>query len=120
MKKIACVLMACLFIFSVASCGATDNSKLVGNYELSKAEGVGINLTGEQIDALKAIGMTATLEIKDNNTAVMDLFGEKLNFTYNLTKMIFTCEGKDEKFTFDGKKIAFNNEGRSLEFTKID
>lgn len=112
--------MACLFIFSAASCGAVDNSKLVGTYELSKAQGVGISLTSEQIDALKAIGMTATLEIKDDNTAVMDLFGEKLNFTYNLRKMIFTFEGKDEKFTFDGNIIAFNNEGRALEFTKAD
>ena len=118
MKKVACLIITCLLLFAAVSCGTTDNSKFVGTYELSKAQGVGINLTSEQIDALKAIGMTATLEIKADNTAVMDLFGEKLNFTYDLRKMIFTYEGKDEKFTFDGNIVAFNNEGRALEFTK--
>ena len=68
---------------------------------------------------MKAIGLTATLEIKDDGTAVMDIFGEKLNLTYDLRKMTFTYEGKDEKFTFDGSRVAFNNEGRSLEFTKV-
>ncbi len=125
MKKAACVFLSFLFVFSLASCGAIGNSagadpsKYVGTYELTKAQGVGINLTSEQIDALKVVGMTATLEMKDDNTAVMDLFGEKLDFTYDLKKMIFIHEGKNEKFTFDGEKIAFNNEGRELEFTKI-
>ena len=119
LKKISCILITFLFVLTLVSCGSVNKSKIVGTYELSKAEGVGISLTQEQIDSMKAIGLTATLEIKDDNTAVMDIFGEKLDFTYDLRKMVFTYEGKDEKFTFDGEKIAFNNEGRALEFTKI-
>ncbi len=119
MKKISCILITFLFVLTLVSCGSVNKSKIVGTYELSKAEGVGISLTQEQIDSMKAIGLTATLEIKDDNTAVMDIFGEKLDFTYDLRKMVFTYEDKDEKFTFDGEKIAFNNEGRALEFTKI-
>lgn len=119
LKKAACVIISFLFIFTLVSCGAADNSKIVGTYQLTKAQGVGINLTSEQIDSLRAIGMTATLEMNDDNTAVMDIFGEELHFTYDIGKMIFIYEGKKEKFTFDGEVIAFNNEGRELEFTKV-
>ncbi len=119
MKKIAIAISVCILTLFISSCSAVDKSKFIGEYELSKAEGVGISLSQEQIDSMKAIGLTATLEIKDDGTAVMDIFGEKLNLTYDLRKMTFTYEGKDEKFTFDGSRVAFNNEGRSLEFTKV-
>ena len=118
MKKLTCATIVCLFLLSLCSCSKVKKSDFVGSYELSKAEGVGISLTQEQIDAMKAIGLSATLDIKEDNTAIMNVFGEEIHFTYDLRKMIFTCEGKDEKFTFDGKTIAFNNEGRKLEFTK--
>ena len=118
-KKMTCIAIICLFVLSLASCGAVDKSKIVGKYELSRAEGVGISLTKEQIDAMKVLGMTFTFEVKDDGTAFMDVFENQVDFTYDLRKMTFTCDGKDEKFTFDGEKIAFNNEGRKLEFTKI-
>lgn len=119
MKKVVCGIVTILFVLLLVSCSTVNKSKLVGNYELSRAEGVGINLTQTQIDSMKALGLTATLEVKDDGTATMELFGEKMDFTYDLKKMIFSYNGKDEKFTFDGEKIAFNNEGRKLEFTKV-
>ena len=109
-----------MLLFSLASCSSINKSKFVGTYELTRAEGVGINLTREQIDSMKAVGITATLEIKDDGTAAMDVFGEKVELTYDLRKMTFSCNGKEEKFTFADDVVAFNNEGRKLEFTRID
>lgn len=120
MKKLAYMIIACLFVFSLASCSSVRKSDFVGVYELSKAEGVGVSLSQAQIDSMKAIGLTSTLEVMEDNTAHMKLFDEvDLTFTYDLSKMTFEYEGKKEKFTFDGKTIAFNNEGRKLEFTKV-
>ena len=50
MKKIAGIVITFLFVLSLASCSGVSQDKFVGKYELSKAEGVGISLTQEQID----------------------------------------------------------------------
>ena len=118
-KKIAGIVITFLFVLSLASCSGVSQDKFVGKYELSKAEGVGISLTQEQIDSMKALGLSASLEVKSDGTAVMDFIDEQIEFTYNLRKMTFSHDGKEENFTFDGEKIAFNNEGRKLEFTKV-
>ena len=119
LKKTACMILTVLLAIFLVSCSRVNKSDFVGRYELSRAEGVGINLTQEQIDSMKVVGLTAILEINDDGTAKMDIFGEKLELTYDLRKMTFSCEGKEEKFTFEGDKVAFNNEGRKFEFTKI-
>lgn len=117
-KKITGIVIACLFIFSLSSCGFMKKSQIVGTYDLVSATGNGVSITESQMDTMKALGMTATLEVRDDGTATMDLFGEKMELTYNLNKMVFSSNGSDAKFTFDGTEIAFSEDGTSLVFTK--
>ena len=117
-KKITGSVIACLFIFSLSSCGFMKKSQIVGTYDLVSATGNGVSITESQMDTMKALGMTATIEVRDDGTATMDLFGEKMELTYNLNKMVFSSNGSDAKFTFDGTEIAFSEDGTSLVFTK--
>lgn len=118
MKKAVCAMMTCVIFFSLASCGAMLKSEIVGTYDWVSATGNYMNITEEQIDALKAIGVSATLEVRDDGTATMDIAGEKTELTYNLNKMTFTSDGKTFKFTFDGKKLTFTGNGSVLVFVK--
>ena len=112
--------MACVILFALASCGAMLKSEIVGTYDWVSATGNYMNITEEQIDALKAIGVSATLEVRDDNTAEMDIYGNKVEITYNLSKMIFIVNGKNTKFTFDGSKITIVSNGTTMVFLKRD
>ena len=118
MKKIAAVLTLCLLVFALASCGSADNSKIIGTYDLVSASGNRINVTQDQIDTLKAIGMTATLEVNDDGTAVMNLFDKKYDMTYDISKMIFVIDGKNAKFKCDGTTLTLSDSDAKLVFEK--
>ena len=119
MKKTASIILTFLFVLTLASC-ASMKKKIVGTYELTKAEGSGISITEQQLQAAKLLGMTATLEVRSDGTATLDVFGEKTELTYNLDKMVFTNDGDDAKFTFDGKTIVISEDDTRMEFKKVE
>ncbi len=118
MKRIASAIVVCLFVLTLASCASMKKAQIVGTYDLVSASGSGINFTEKEINAMKALGMSATLVVREDGTASMDVYGEKLELTYDLNKMVFTAEGSDAKFTFDGSRISFSEDGTTLVFEK--
>ena len=77
-------------------------------------------ITEEDIQMLKELGLVATLECFEDGTAVLDLFGEKMDLTYDTQKMIFVIEGQETKFKYDGGKIMITEGDDSLTFTPAE
>ncbi len=111
--------LALLLLLSLCSC-SSSKEKIVGTYDLISANGGGMNLSEERIEQFRAMGLTATLEVRDDNTAEMDIFGQKVEMTYNFSKMIFTTNGKNTKFKFDGSSITIVSNGTTMVFEKRD
>lgn len=122
MKRIktgVCAILALLLLFSLSSCD-TAKGKIVGVYDLVSARGGGMDISDEKMEEFKAMGLSATLEVREDNTAGMDIYGSKVEMTYNLSKMIFTVDGKNTKFTFDGSRITIVTNGTTMVFVKRD
>jgi hypothetical protein len=118
-KSCVCALLALILVFSLASCD-TAKEKIVGTYDLVSSRGGGMDISEQQMEIFRASGLSATLEVRDDNTAEMDIYGNKVEMTYNLSKMIFIVNGKNTKFTFDGSKITIVSNGTTMVFLKRD
>ena len=113
-----CLLTSLFLLFALVSCSAVRKSDLVGTYDLVSITGGGMNLTEEQVDAMEAIGMTSTLEIREDDTAIMDIYGTQTRYGYQISKMIFTADGKNTKFRFDGSRITIEAGSATIVFEK--
>ena len=99
----------CFFCFGRAN--------VVGSYELT-----GIERNGEDqsssLDILEGLGMTASLELKDDKTGELDLFGEKTPLTFDGNQI--TMNGVSTEFTYKDGQLSLENNGAKLTFTKIN
>ena len=112
-------MIACLLVFSLVSCAGLKKSEIVGTYELISFAAGSTSYTEEQLSTLKAAGKTATLEIREDNTATMDLFGMTNEMTYNASTGIFVLKGQNVKATFKDGILTLKDNSGTMEFRKI-
>lgn len=91
-------------------------TRLVGNYNLT-----GLYANGEDQSANlqfmeSTFGATATMELRDDGTGTMELFGEPVNFTYDKDKLVINDQ--ENPFTYKDGAITFESDGTTLTFTK--
>ena len=121
-KKLVSLLLVALMVFTLVACsssgggsGAANKPSPVGKYVLTGMEENGEATSQEDLDLLKSLGLTVTMEIKEDGTGSMDLFGEALEFTWDADNIIL--EGEKQAYTFDGSKFTIENDGTKMEFT---
>ena len=119
MKKIVGVVIACLFVFSLVSCSGLKKSEIVGTYELINFEAGGVSYNEEKLSELKDLGKTATLVVRDDDTATMDLFGMKNEMTYKASTGIFVLKGQNVKGTYKDGVLTLKDNSGIIEFRKI-
>ena len=119
MKRIIGVVVACLFVFSLVSCSALKKSEIVGTYELINLDAGGITYNEEQLDEIRSYGKNATLEIRDDDTATLDLFGVKSEMTYKASTGIFVLKGENVKGTYKNGIFTLKDNLGTMEFRKI-
>lgn len=104
---IAAVVIVLIFIFS--------RPNLVGTYKLT-----GIERNGEDqsssISILEGLGMSATMELKDDKSGNLDLFGEKSDLNYDDKNI--TINGAASEYEFKDGKLSLEKNGSKLIFTK--
>ncbi|MBQ9901519.1 MAG: hypothetical protein IJM51_03925 [Clostridia bacterium] len=119
MKKIVGVVIACLFVFTLVSCSGLKKSEIVGTYDLINMNAGGVSYNEEQLASIKATGRTATLVIRDDDTATMDLFGSKTEMTYKASTGIFVIKGQNVKATFKDGILTLKDNSGTIEFRKM-
>lgn len=109
---LAIALAGCIAVYVYLSMNLTY---LVGNYTLT-----GMWQNGEDqsasIQLLEGFGLSATMELKDDKTGTMHLFGTDSELTYDKDKMVIN--DKDVPFTYKDGQITFSENDASLTFTK--
>ena len=90
---------------------------LVGKYELVEMISKEKSYTREDLQALKSVNLTVTIELKEDKSAILDLFGSKQNFKYD--EKYFYSNDDIISFTLDNNILKLYNSEESLTFEKI-
>ncbi len=119
-KKIGCTVLAGIFLLALTACGGLKKEDVVGTYELISMTTEDNSVNEQTIHGLRQMGFVATLELKDDGTAEMNVYGKTMTLTYDLNKMVFKADGDMAPFTFEDGRITFTQDGNSMTFQKIE
>lgn len=90
-------------------------ANLVGTYKLTGIERDGEDQSNS-ISILEGLGMTATMELRDDNTGELDLFGEKSEITYDGKTL--TIDGQSTEYKYKDGELSMEQGDSKLIFTK--
>ena len=95
MKKRLAALLACCLIAALAvlagcaggggaSSQATeaDKAAFVGSWDLYEMEDQSTKTSAEEVETFKQLGLTITLDLNDDGTAALNMFGDAVNGTW--------------------------------------
>ena len=121
MKKLLSLLLAAILLCSL--CGATA---LAEKYDEIFGEYTLVNMLSadsdedmtEMIQAMAAMGMSATLVINEDGSAVMDMFGEQQELRFDFDTQTVT-DGEDAiPYSFNGEELIIGTEEQGFVFSK--
>lgn len=113
---VAVLAVAAIVVGLVLIINKVSRSKRVGTYEISS-----LYLNGEEensVDLLKALGLTASIELRDDNTCTVNLFGEQNECTYTDTALHMTESDTDTPYTYQNNEITITDNGNSMTFAR--
>lgn len=114
-KALLAMALIAAMLFALVACGGSK-SDIVGTWKLSSMEEDG---DAVDLDSLEELGLTCTLKVKSDGTAVLDLFGDTTDLKWEDGKMWATGE---EDFTvsykLSGNKLILEEGGEKLVFKK--
>ena len=119
MKKIGSILLAVVLVFTLSvGAMAADRDEIVGSYSLCNMDDGSGEDNSEAIAALAAMGMTGSLEIREDGSAVLDLFGETIDLEFDFEKetVIFVDDVLD--FEYEDGYLSFGDDEATFVFTK--
>lgn len=91
---------------------------IAGYYELYEMSSDDENYSHEDLEALKALGLSVTLELREDKTGTLELFGEEMELTYDGGNMI--VDGESAPYTVEDDKISMEQDGEKLVFQKTE
>lgn len=114
-KALLAMALIAAMLFALVACGGSK-SDIVGTWKLSSMEEDG---DAVDLDSLEELGLTCTLKVKSDGTAVLDLFGDTTDLKWEDGKMWAAGE---EDFTvsykLSGNKLILEEGGEKLVFKK--
>lgn len=124
-KRVLTFLMALMMVLGLAACGGGGESA-AGVYKITKMSSEGIEMTTEEMSELFGMEVDMTLELKEDNTFVLDLGflmaeGEEgTSGTWKLEgdTLTLSADGEDITTTYDGKTIVLEEGTEILTFEK--
>ena len=91
--------------------------KIVGKYELVKMIGTDKSYTNKDINDLKKKDLQVTIELKDDKTAILNLFGNEQELKFN-NKYIYASVDRI-KYTYKNNILVIYNSDERLTFKKV-
>ena len=93
-KRVLTFLMTLMMVLGLAACGDGGGASAAGVYKVTKMSSEGIEMTTEEMSELFGMEVDMTLELKDDNTFVLDLgFGAFIG-SYGVVQEL--CIGLDD------------------------
>ena len=118
----ACAAALCFVLFGCNS-GSQDYTKnFVGEYELVGMVQNGVEANADDIAKMKTLGFEVKLEMKDDKTFALDLFGEVMSGNWkakSASECEVTMEGQPVLGTLDGDKLTLAQNDNVLTFQRV-
>lgn len=136
-RTVVTALGALALSVSLVACGGGDTStpagpapeeqeqtvSFVGSWELDSAEFSDGSYTSDDIDDMADLGLTVTLDLSEDGTATIDMFGsETLEGTWEESGsdgITITVDGEPVDATYDGTLLTLTNDGETMSFAKV-
>lgn len=120
LKLALCLILVLSTVLCMAACGGKS---IAGKYIIYSVDDGSQTIKGDDLDTiLSAMGITVDsmyIQLNDDGTAEMSVFGETAEMAYEDGK-IWPTETPDEKvaFTVEGDKLTLEAEGNTMVFRK--
>lgn len=136
-RTVVTALGALALSVSLVACGGGDTStpaspapeeqeqtvSFVGSWELDSAEFSDGSYTSDDIDDMADLGLTVTLDLSEDGTATINMFGsETLEGTWEESGsdgITITVDGEPVDATYDGTLLTLTNDGETMSFAKV-
>ena len=119
MKKTLVWLLAVLMLCQILGVGAlAAGEDLCGTWYLVDMDDGSGDDNSEQIAAMNALGIHATLEIRADGTCSIDLFTEQHDFTVDFDARVFTINDREIPYELEDGLLTFGDDEMSLTFSK--
>lgn len=121
MKKVLSLLLAAVLLCGL--CGvsalAEGEADIFGSYTLiDMLDSSSDEDMTEAIQAMAALGMSATLTVNEDGSALMDIFGEQQALTFDFDAQTVTDGEEAISYSFDGEKLIIGDEEQGFVFSK--
>ena len=115
-RKLLTLILITVMVFSLAACKGSGKSKPspVGTYNISALVEDGEETTAEELEILKEMGLDISLELKEDKTGTIQLFGEEIEITWD--NDYINLEGESIPYTFDGTDLVIEQEDSKMVF----
>lgn len=119
---IGIVIAAVVVIIAVGyfafSKGILGIKNIVGYYELYEMSSGDESYSHEDLESLKSLGLNVTLELREDKTGTLSLFGEEMELTYDSKNM--TVDGESTPYKVEDGKLSMEQDGEKLVFEKAE
>lgn len=95
-----------------------ERKTIVGYYELYEMSSGEQSYTHEDLESLKTLGLTVNLELREDKTGTLSLFGDTMDLTYNNKNM--TIDGESAPYKIKDGKLSMEQDGDKLVFEKAE
>ena len=120
MKRMLSLLLAAVLL--IALCGVTafadDASELVGSYVLTGIAGEGFDITPEILELFQKLGLSITLTVNEDGSAVMELLDETEQMRFNFAERTVIIDGELYSYAYQDGSIFIDFGDGGLTFSK--
>ena len=118
LKRILCLTLVLSMVLCFAACGKEEED-VTGRYDLVSMYGEDGGVAMEDMVALLGEDFEMYIELKDDGTAVMNIYGETMDLEWQ-DGQIWPAEEPDSKapFTVEGTALTIEEESLTLVFEK--
>lgn len=114
---VAAIVIIAVLIGGIVLIDHIKRSNRAGNYEIVNIVVDGEDAT-DQIDLLKALGLTAEIELREDGTCHYNILGDEADCTY--TQENITFENETSGYTYENGELVFEKDGNKLTFKKLE
>ena len=121
----ACAFALCIALVGCAGGGSTAGDDAAKNFQgdwvLSGGSSGGQEIDQASIDSMQQLGMNVYIQLQEDGTAVISLFGSEMTGTWkakDATTADFTLEDDTEEIKIENDELVIEVDGDSLRFKR--
>lgn len=106
-------------IEGLETAGAVTLKDLVGHYEISHMEGAENDVSDEELALMKSLGMIVSLDMYEDGRAILTIFDETIDMTYDLDSKVVVLNEQECMFRWSNNVFELVEGESTMSFIKV-